>query len=230
VNPTFPAVVYLSSLAPLLVVGALLMPGKWRSGHWWILVGCLTSLTGDGLGYYLGMQGRNNLWVSYAVAPVMYGGFLLALAEEQHRRLQRQQVLLVAGLMVVTTVVLGLTVDDPRNFSAFAVPLGSLLVLGVALLTLIRAGLGKDAPGEGWTVWLWVPLSLALFSGVTGIYLPLAAAVAGSDAVLLSEVWKVKSALLILVFALMAWGLVCQRRATLSGRSSLLSSSPSGSS
>jgi hypothetical protein len=121
-------------------------------------------------------------------------------------------------------------VEVVDNFSRFAIPLGALLEFAVALWTLVRTGLqgGQEFRWRG--AWLWIPLGLALYSGVTAAYFPFAAVFASTDRELVVAVFKLKSLLVILSFVLMAWGVVCQVRETSSGPSSSLSSSLSGSS
>jgi hypothetical protein len=225
-----PLVVWASSLAPLLAIATVLAGGwRLRAGQW-LVVGCTVSLAGDALSLMVAGKGGNNQWVAYLAAPLLFGSFLLALAWMQETRLERHAVRVAAVLLGLSLIGLAMLVEVMDNFSRFAIPLGALLVFAVALWTLVRAGLQGEQEFRWRGAWLWIPLGLALYSGVTAAYFPFAAVFAPTDRELVLAVFKLKSILVVLSFVLMAWGIVCQVRETSSGHSSLLSSSPSGSS
>ncbi len=225
-----PLVLHLAAVAPVLVVLALVLMRARHAGAQWLVAGCLVSLASDGVALAIGLRGGNNQWLAYLTAPLLFGSFLMALAWMQETRLERHAARVTAALLGVILIGLAWTVEAVGNFSRYAIPLGALLVFAVALWTLVRAGLQGEQEFRWRGAWLWIPLGLALYSGVTAAYFPFAAVFAATDREVVLAVFKLKSILVILSFVLMAWGIVCQVREASSGHSSLLSSSPSGSS
>lgn len=227
---SIPAVHYAASVSPLLPILVAAARGGWRGPGGWVVLVCVISVLSDGLGLLLSARGTNNQWLAYLVGPLFFAAILLALAVRQETTLERTALRIAAALLLVALGGLAFVADDLENFSQFAIPLGSLLVLGAAAWTLVRGGLTTgDSPARP-AHWFWVPAGFALYGAVTAAYLPLVAAFSRSDVVLVDAVLKLKSALVVVAFGLVGWGIFCQTPEPYSGRSSSPSSSPSGSS
>lgn len=219
--PGVPLVIHAAALAPALVLLAAALRWRWIRQDAWLLAACLISLAADGLGLALAARGQNNQWLALIAAPAMFAAFLMALGRAQETTVERHAVHLVAGMLVVASTVLALVVETPGNFSQYAVPLGALLVLAVAIRTLVRGGLvgAPGTPGIRRASWVGAPLGLALYSGVTAAYLPFAAAFARANRDLVLAVLQLKSLLVIVAFGLMAWGILWREPTPASGPS-----------
>lgn len=195
-----------AALAPLVPVLVLLWRGVGHPALRWLLAGLLLSLAIDGLMLALMLQGRNNHGVSYLLTPLFGAALLMGLAHWQRRETSRTALQLAAGLLLVAAALLTLLVEDLSSFSRYASPLRSLLVLLAALWTALQ--FLPDALGRGfWRAGaLWASLGLALYSGVSAAYFPLASILARVDPGLVMPALQLKSALVVLAFLFVGWG------------------------
>jgi len=167
------------------------------------------------------LRGANNHWVSYLFTPLFTAAILLALAGWQRTRREVTFLRVTTALFLVAAAGIAVFLEDRRDFSQIASPLGSLLVLATALWTLVRRGLDPQGQPTLRSDWFWVPLGLALHAGVTAAYFPLAAAFGQADPGLQWSLLILKSWLVILAFCLVGWGILCRVPGPPSGRSSL---------
>jgi len=225
-----PLLHYVAAAAAGLPLLAAILRWSWRGAGFWFLVASLVSLLGDGLGLYLSTRGSNNQWLAYFISPVFFAAILLGLADRQLTEVERVAARIATGLLVGALLIVALVAEDLTNFSQFAIPLGSLVVLGAAAWTLVRAGLGTGSRTDVSMGGLWEPAGFALYGAVTAAYLPLVSVFSRSDLGFVDAVLRVKSVAVIMAFVLIGWGVYWQPRATSSGRSSWWSSLPSGSS
>lgn len=201
-----PVLVLAASLAPLVPVLVLLRRGPDHPALRWLLAGLLLSLAIDGIMLALMLQGRNNHWVSYLLTPFFGAALLMGLAHWQRGETSRTALQLAAGLLLVAAALLTLLVEDRSSFSRYVSPLRSLLVLLAAVWTALHHL--RDTLGRGF--WhagaLWASLGLALYSGVSAAYFPLASILARMDPGLVMPALRLKSALVVLAFLLVGWG------------------------
>lgn len=215
-----PILVLAASAAPLVPVLMLVWRGSNHPALRWLLAGLLLSLVIDGIMLTLMLQGRNNHWLSYLLTPFFGAALLMGLAHWQRSETSRTALQVAAGLLLVAAALLTLLVEDRSSFSSYASPLRSLLVLVAALWTALQhlrdtLGLGFWRAGA-----LWASLGLALYSGVSAAYFPLAAILAEMGPALVMPALQLKSALVVLAFLLVGWGVVAWTIPAHSGPSS----------
>lgn len=219
-----PLVVHLSALSPLVPVAVLAARGLRAPAHRWILAACLLSVFGDAAGLFTALRGMNNQWISYLVTPLMGAAMLGALAWWQPTHAERAGVRVSAGLLLAASLLLAVVVEDRANFSNYAIPLASLLVLAGAVWTLVRRAWSGERGDLLRQDWFWVAAGFAVYGMVTAAYFPLAALLTPGDRSFVIAVLQLKSALVILAFGLVGWGVACQTSGGRSGRSSSSSS------
>lgn len=227
---SIPMLHYVASASAALPLVAMIRRRSLRQGGGWLALACMVSLGGDALGLYLSARGLNNHWLAYLVTPLLFSSILFGLGVLQHTAQERAAFRITAVLMLFVSAVLAVVADDLLNFSKYSLPLGSLLVLGASVWTLVRGGfplLGGLPEAAGW---FWIPGGFAVYAAVTAAYLPLIGDFTTSDREFVDAVLRAKSILVIIAFTLVSWGILCQDRPTRSGRSSSPSSSPLASS
>lgn len=201
-----PRLVLAAALAPLVPVAVLLWRGAGTPARRWLLAGCLLSLLIDGIMLGLMLAGRNNHWVSYLLTPFFGAALLMGLAHWQRGETGRTALQLAAGLLLLVAALLTWLVEDRSSFSRYASPLRSLLVMLAGLWTALQ----HLRRAEGLRFWrderIWAPMGLALYSGVSAAYFPLASALARVDPGLVMPALQLKSALVVLAFCLVGWG------------------------
>lgn len=215
-----PLILHAAAASPLVPLFAVLARGVSGRPLRWIVLACVVSLAADGLSLYYVLQGRNNHWVSYLFTPLFTAALLLALGGWQRTHREVVFFRLTTGLFLLAAAGIAVFIEDRRDFSQIASPLGSLLVLSTALWTLVRRGLDPRGDGLLRAEWFWAALGLALHAGVTAAYFPLAAAFGQTDPDLQWALLFLKSWLVIVAFCLVGWGVLCRVPAPLSGPSS----------
>lgn len=229
-RPEIPLLLYAAAGSAALPLAALAV---WRGGspaHRWVLATCLLSLLADGLGLVFALQRINNHVVSYFFTPLLGAAMVLLLAQGQRTVVARQAVVACAWLLLLVTLGLAVAVEDRASFSAYAAPLRSLLVLALALWTLLHQDFGARSVPMRRAAWFWIPLGLALYSGVSAAYFPLARGFAQEAPEFVRAMALLRAGLVIVAFVLIAWGVACLSRPRNSGRPLSPSSSPSPSS
>lgn len=188
--------------------------------HQAIVLGCAVSIAGDAVQLLLAMQNINNFWVSYAVTPLVGAAFLFGLAAWQLTYLERLTLRLAIPMYVVAHFTLALLTEDLRHFSRYAAPLHSLIILVAALWTLIRRSFAQSEQPHLESDWFWVAGGLAIYGAASAAFGPVASILMRDRIDLVVAAVNVRSALHILSFAAIAWGLQCRHPAKLSGPSS----------
>ncbi len=229
-QPSIPAVVYLSALAAGLPIMVLLVWGGRTAAHRWVLVACILSLLIDAAGLFTAMRQLNNHWVMYAFTPFFGAAIIMALAQAHRTAMARQVFTASAILLVIVSLVLAVTVENRQEFSAFASPLRSLLVLSLSLWTLLQRNLAPGAPPILRSGWFWAPLGFALYSGASVAYFPFARGMGPQNPEFVIGMAMLRAVLVIVSFVLVAWGVRCLSLQPSSGRRLSPRSSPSPSS
>lgn len=201
-----PRLVLAAALAPLVPVVVLLWRGARTPARRWLLAGCVLSLLIDGVMLGLMLQGRNNHWVSYLLTPFFGATLLVALAHWQREETGRTALQFMAGLLLVAAALLTWLVEDTTSFSRYASPLRSLLVMLAGLWTTLRYLRRAEGLQFFRDERIWAPMGLALYSGVSAAYFPLASMLARVDPALVMPSLQLKSALVVLAFCLVGWG------------------------
>lgn len=214
-----PLVVYAAALSPLLPLAALGRRGIRPVAHRWVLVACLLCLAGDAAGFASAMRNVNNQVVSYLVTPLLSAAMLLALAQWQRSPAERTAIRVMTALLLAASAIGAPLIEDLDNFSQFVIPLGSLLVLAVAIWSLVRRALGPLGGDATRADWFWIPLGFALYSAVTATYFPVSAVFATTDPAFVLAVLKLKSVTVVVAFGAVAWGILCPQPVAPSGPS-----------
>lgn len=192
----------LPPLAAALVKSAL-------PAHRWIAAGCLVSVLGDAVSLPLALRGVNNMWIAYLSTPLMGAAFLLGMASWQQREVERLAVRLAIPAYWVAWTGLVLLTEDVKGFSRFAIPLHSLIILAVAIWTLMRRGLDPTQGTLLRTDWFWIVGGVALYGAATVTFEPVAAGLMTSRQDLVIAALNLKSALYLIAFLAMTWGMLC---------------------
>ena len=200
-----------------------------RPARRWIVIWCLALTVESGLAWVLSVQGVNNLWVSYTFLPLTTGLALWALSHWHTRSTLRSALRASIPIVVLVSVALTLTVENPRTFSLVTAPFHGLVLLLAALGTFIHLSLRADRPLLGYD-WFWVTGGLIISAGTTAAMQPLGWYFLAEREELVRAVWTVSAAAGILAFIAIAWGLLCPELPTSSGGSSSPPSSLSSSS
>jgi hypothetical protein len=190
--------------------------------HQAIVVGCAVSLAGDALQLLLSMRGINNFWVSYTITPLAGAAFLFGLAAWQLTYLERLTLRLAIPIYVVAHFTLALLTEDLEDFSRFAAPLHSLIILIAALWTLIRRSFAQSEQPHLQSDWFWVAGGLAIYGAASAAFGPVASILMRDRIDLARAAVNVRAALYVLSFMTIAWGIQCRHPAKLSGPSSSL--------
>ena len=204
-------------LPPLALV---VTKGGRSAASWWISAGSLVSLGSDLAQRVLGTRGINNLWLSYALTPLMGGAFLWAMASMQPGNVGRLALRLTVPAYLVAWYGLTLTAEDTGTFSSFAYPFHSLLLLAAALWTLVVRGLEPSERQVLRTDWFWILGGLALYAAATAAIEPLFARMLRERVDLVIAAYQFRAGAIVVAFLAITWGILCQRRATRSGPSS----------
>jgi len=220
---------YASWLTALLPLLAVLAGGgvKRSAAHRWIAVTAGLSFFIDSLHFVLALQGINNNWVAFTFTPLFGAAMVMVLAQGQRTVAERQAVTLTAGLLLVVVVGLNLLFEDTNTFSRIASPVRSLVVFALAIWTLLRQEPGSADSSLARSGWFWVPIGFALYSGGSAAYFPLAWGFIERDPGFVMAMSQLRSALVVLSFILVAWGVRCLSREAFSGQPSSPSSSRS---
>jgi hypothetical protein len=187
--------------------------------HQAIVLGCAVSIAADAIQLLLSRQGINNFWVSYTFTPLAGAAFLFGLAAWQLTYLERLTLRLAIPIYVVAHFTLVLLTEDVRHFSSFVGPLHSLILLIAALWTLVRRSFAQSEQPHLQSDWFWVAGGLAIYGAASAAFGPVASILMRDRVDLVVAAINVRSALYILSFTAIAWGVQCRHPAKLSGPS-----------
>lgn len=217
-SPTL--LMHLGALSQALPPIAAWMRRSRSPAHQAIVLGCAVSIAGDAIQLLLAKGGINNFWVSYTFTPLAGAAFLFGLAAWQVTYLERLTLRLAIPIYVVAHFSLVLLTEDVRHFSRFVAPLHSLIVLIAALWTLMRRSFAQSEQPHLESDWFWVAGGLAIYGAASAAFGPVASILMRDRIDLVVAAINVRSALYVLSFTAIAWGIQCRHPAKLSGPSS----------
>jgi hypothetical protein len=210
---------HMAALSQVLPPVAARLRRSRSPAHQAIVVGCAIGISGDALQLLLAMKNINNFWVSYTFTPLVGAAFLFGLAAWQLTYLERLTLRLAIPIYVVAHFSLVLLTEDVRHFSSFVGPLHSLILLIAALWTLVRRSFAQSEQPHLQSDWFWVAGGLAIYGAASALFGPVASILMRDRIDLVVAAINVRSALYILSFTAIAWGVQCRHPAKLSGPS-----------
>ncbi|MEX1185588.1 MAG: hypothetical protein WEA80_03280 [Gemmatimonadaceae bacterium] len=181
------------------------------------------------LAVLLGSRGRNNLWLGYVGHPILSMALLWALAQWHPAKPARLALKIAIPLVLLVSVVLTLTLDDPRNFSLAVVPFHAIVMLLATVWTFVSLSLAAERSLAD-EDWFWVIGGVMLYAATAAAMQPLAWYLIRERVDLVHAAFNVRAAALVLSFAAITWGMLLRGAARYSGGSSWPPSSPSSSS
>jgi hypothetical protein len=211
---------HMAALSQVLPAVAARLRRSHSPAHQAIVIGCAIGISGDALQLLLAMRNINNFWVSYTVTPLVAAAFLFGLAAWQLTYLERLTLRLAIPIYLVAHFSLVLLTEDLRHFSRYVAPLHSLIILVAALWTLIRRSFAPSEQPHLQSDWFWVAGGLAIYGAASALFGPVASILMRDRIDLVVAAINVRSALYVLSFAAIAWGIQCRHPAKLSGPSS----------
>lgn len=216
--------------APLLPpLAALARWRQLRSAHLWILAWCAVLGSFQILAMLLGSRGLNNLWTGYVGEPLLSGILLWALAQWHPSKSARLALKIAVPLVVLVSVALTMTLDDPREFSLAVGPFHAIVTLLATVGTFVSLGLASES-SIAQEDWFWMIGGLMLYAATAAAMQPLAWYLIRERVDLLHAAFNVRAAVVILSFAAITWGMLPRGTPRYSGGSSPPPSSPFSSS
>lgn len=181
------------------------------------------------LALLMGSRGRNNLWLGYVGHPVLSMALLWALAQWHPAKSARLALKVAIPLVLVVSIVLTLTLDDPKDFSLAVVPFHAIVMLLATVWTFVSLSLvtERSLAGEDW---FWMIGGVMLYAATATAMQPLAWYLIRERVDLLHAAFNVRAAVVILSFAAITWGMLLRGAPRYSGGSSWPPSSPYSSS
>lgn len=195
-------------------------------GYLAIVVWCVVVGSLELVALWLGSRGRNNLWLGYVGHPLISVTLLWALAQWHPGRAARLALKTAIPLVLLVSLTLTLTLDDPNDFSLVVAPFHAMVMLLASVWTFVSLSL----EAKSWIVhedWLWIIGGVMLYAGTTATMQPLAWYLIRERLDLLHAAFNVRAAVMILSFAAITWGILPRRAPRYSGGSSSPPSSPS---
>ena len=208
------------------MLAALFVRSSLSSARQLIVAWCGLVVSLDVLQIVLGSRGIRNLWTGYVIQPLITAALLYALARWHPTRSGSVALKAAIPLVVVVSVVLTLTVDDPRNFSLVAMPFHSIVMLLAAVWTFVSLSLDSDSSILGQD-WFWIIGGVMLYAATATAMQPLAWYLIKERVDLLHAAFNVRAAVVLLSFAAITWGMLSRGTPKYSGGSSSPPSSPS---
>lgn len=217
-------------VAPLLpVLAGALRPRALTRARLAIVLWCAMEGSLNILAMVLGARGRNNLWLGYVGHPLLSMALLWALAQWHPGKPARLALKVAIPLVLVVSVVLTLTLDDPRDFSLAVAPFHAIVMLLATVWTFVSLSLATEQSLAG-EDWFWIIGGVMLYSAIATAMQPLAWYLIRERVDLLHAAFNVRAAVVILSFAAITWGMLLRGAPRYSGGSSWPPSSPSSSS
>lgn len=181
------------------------------------------------LAMLIGSRGRNNLWLGYVGHPLLTVSLLWALAQWHPANSARLALKVAMPLVLLVSVVLTVTLDDPRDFSLAVAPFHAIVMLLATVWTFVSLSLRAE-----WSIvladWFWIIGGVMLYAATAAAMQPLAWYLIRERVDLLHAAFNVRAAVVILSFAAITWGMLLRGVPRYSGGSSWPPSSPSSSS
>jgi hypothetical protein len=187
-------------------------PRRWVLA--WSAVFFLADLVAIAVAYLWG----RNLWTQYFITPIEDVLLLYTLSLWQRESIARLAFRVAIPLFLIAWLII-VPIEGINNFSLFAWPFQALVMLAASLYTLVSKTMaGSD--GVTRHDWFWVSLGTSLyFAPVTALH-PFAHAFIDTNPELVRLAYVVKAVLNILVFLLIARGMLCPLIPERSGGSS----------
>jgi len=194
-----------------------------------MVIWCLVIVSQDVVGIALAEQGRTNLWISYLFEPLFSGALLWALAFWIPERSSSLALRAAVPLVALASVILTITLDDPRSFSLVVAPFHSIVMLLAAVWTFVSLSLESKSSIVRQD-WFWIIGGVMLYAATATAIQPLAWYLIRERVDLLHAAFNVRAAMVLLSFSAITWGMLSQGMRRFSGGSSSPPSSPSSSS
>lgn len=217
--------------SPLLPVLAAAARGRRRltRAHLAIALWCAVEGSLEIFAALMGARGRNNLWLGYLGHPLISITLLWALAQWHPARPARLALKIAIPLVLLVSVVLTVTLDDPRDFSLAVAPFHAIVMLLAAVWTFVSLSLASES-SIAHEDWFWMIGGIMLYAAIATAMQPLAWYLIRERVDLLHAAFNVRAAVITLSFAAIAWGMLLRGAPKYSGGSSWPPSSPSSSS
>jgi hypothetical protein len=174
----------------------------------WIVTWGLAGLLIDAIGLYYSRRGWNNHWLSYVAATVLGFTALMALSCWHQSPALRRALRGAAVLLVLAVVMLVAFIESLSTFSLLRGPIESLLIVAASLgtlLVLVRQEQGSLLQRD----WFWICTGLALRYGGAVALDPLARLLIGDSQQVVLSALKVKAAVDMAAYLLIARGVWC---------------------
>jgi hypothetical protein len=191
-----------------------------------IVLWCATEGSLNILALLIGLRGRNNMWTGYIGAPLLSIVLLWALAQWHPVKSARLALKVAIPLVLLVSVVLTVTLDDPRDFSLAVAPFHAIVTLLATVWTFVSLSLAAERSIAD-EDWFWIIGGVMLYSATVTAMQPLAWYLIRERIDLFLAAFNVRAAVVILSFAAITWGMLPRRTPRYSGGSSSPPSSPS---
>ena len=207
--------------APLLPVLAAAARGRRRltRAHLAIALWCAVEGSLEIIAAFMGARGRNNLWLGYLGHPLISTTLLWALAQWHPARPARLALKISIPLVLLVSVVLTVTLDDPRDFSLAVAPFHAIVMLLAAVWTFVSLSLASES-SIAHEDWFWMIGGMMLYAAIATAMQPLAWYLIRERVDLLHAAFNVRAAVIIVSFAAIAWGMLLRGAPRYSGGSS----------
>lgn len=191
-----------------LLPGAMLLARRNRSRPVVLIVFAIfVAFVTDYVGRYFGHRSGNSLWFSNLSGAPITALILTGLADWQVTQVERLAFRLAIVPYLVVFISLLVWVEETGNFSRYAYPFSTLVVLGGALWTLLRRAFLPTSGGLARADWFLVSLGLALNAATTTLASPIAAVLLANHRVdLIVQVWEVRAIFVIISLTCIAVG------------------------
>jgi hypothetical protein len=202
------------------LASGLVARGRLTPGRRWVVVWSGVFVVANLGALLLGMQSRNNHWITYVVTPITGALALEAFSTWQTSAIARLAMRLAIPLLAITWVSIVLVLENTNTFSLVAEPFAGLLILAAATYTLISRAFAE--PGSLFRQdWFWIAVGMALYAGMAVALPPTAHWLLARHPELVAQAYQIKAAAEILALVLIARGVLCPIPAMPSGGSSL---------
>lgn len=208
------AAVYVESLP---ILAGLARPSRVTAPRLFIILWCVVGFAGNMVARWLGSQGINNHFLTYAITPLKGALMLWALSLWQTRPTAKLTIRIMIPAFVIAWAVLTLTVEDINNFSAVAEPVYCLLAIGACVYTLIVRAQETTDPLVRQD-WFWICSGFTIVLGMTAFLTPMAAALVREHPDVVVRAYIVRGYLNVIAFLIITIGMLCPPLPTLSGR------------
>lgn len=203
------------------LIPALVTWRRWRTlpaNRKWVVIWCLLLFIADVTAWLVGRITHVNLGVRIITMPVMDATLLWTLSLWQVSYFGRLLMRIAIALVIPTWLGFALFFDGPRQFGTVSAPLRDLVLLLAALYTLLtRAYYSTERPLRA--DWLWITIALCIYFALAAALEPLAAALYATKPDLVGDAFLGKAVVDIVVFSLIAAGLLCPLPRQTSGQS-----------